>query len=176
MSKRVTFGQKDVLRLVICGMLIAVDVVLTRIGSINLWDRRIGFSFVAVAFAAYLYGPLGGALVHGLADAVGAILFPTGPYFPGFTLTAALIGCLYGLCFYRTGKVWRIALGVVSSQVVCSIALNTVWLSITRHMPVWALLPGRLLQAAIMTPVQLIVLPLLLTAVERGGRDLLKRI
>ncbi len=166
---------QNILRLVICGMLIALDVVLTRFGSVNLWDRRIGFSFVAVALAAYLYGPVGGAVVHGIADLIGAILVPTGAYFPGFTVTAAVIGAIYGLCFRRSSAVWRIALGVVGSQVVGSIALNTLWISITNHAPFFALLPGRLIQAAIMTPVQLIVLPLILLAFEKGCGSLLRR-
>ncbi len=176
MSKKAVFSKNEVVRLVICGMLVALDVVLTRIGSVNLWDRRIGFSFVAVALAAYLYGPLGGALVHGLADAIGAILFPTGAYFPGFTLTAAAIGAIFGLCFYRNTRLWRLAIGVVAAQLVCSIALNTLWISLTNHTPFVALLPGRLLQAAVMTPVQLIVVPLILKAFERAGKSVLKQI
>ncbi len=167
MSKKAG-SSETLVRLVICGMLIALDVVLTRFASVNLWDRRIGFSFVAVATAAYLYGPLGGALVHGISDFIGAILFPTGAYFPGFTLTAALIGLIFGLSFRRTVRFWRIAVGVVSAQLACSILLNTLWISLTNHAPYVSLLPGRLLQSAVMTPVQLVVLPLILTALDRG--------
>ena len=167
--------SQQVVRLVVCGMLIAVDVVLTRFGSINLWDRRIGFSFVAVAVAAFLYGPVAGTLVHGASDFTGAILFPTGPYFPGYTLTAAVIGLLYGLCFYRSNRWWRIALGVVSAQIVGSVLLNTLWICVTNQVPYWTLLPGRLLQAAIMTPVQLVVLPLVFAALKRGAAPLFQK-
>lgn len=162
-----------VLRLVLCGLMLAIDVVLTRFASINLWDRRIGFSFVAVAMAAYCYGPIAGALVHGGSDLIGAILFPSGAYFPGYTLTAAIIGLLYGLCFYRSHTWWRVAMGVVSSQLIGSVALNTLWICITNHVPYWTLLPGRLLQAAVMIPVQLIVLPPLLAVLRRGARPMI---
>ena len=175
MSRKAGIEKNDLAQLVVCGMLIALDVVLTRIGSINLWDRRIGFSFVAVAVAAYLYGPLGGALVHGLADVIGALLFPTGAYFPGFTVTAAAIGAIFGFCFYCNTKLWRLTVGVVSAQLLCSIVLNTLWISITNHAPFMALLPGRLLQAAVMTPVQLVMIPLVLKALERGVTPFLKR-
>lgn len=159
--------QAAIQRLAISGMLLALDVVLTRFGSVNLWDRRIGFSFVAVALAAYLYGPWTAALVHGASDAIGAVLFPVGAYFPGYTLTAALIGMLYGLCFYRNEKIWRVALGVLSTQLLCSVGLNSLWIALTNHAPYVALLPGRFLQAAVMTPVQLVVLPFALTTVRR---------
>lgn len=166
--------SQNVVRLVVCGMMLALDVVLTRFGSVNLWDRRIGFSFIAVAIAAYLYGPLAGALVHGSSDFIGAILFPSGAYFPGYTLTAAVIGLLYGLCFYRSNRWWRVALGVVSAQLVGSILLNTLWISTTNSVPFWTLMPGRFVQAAIMTTVQLIVLPLVFAALKRGVQPLMK--
>jgi ECF transporter S component (folate family) len=161
--------QIPLLTMVTCGMIIALDVVLTRFASVNLWDRRIGFSFVAIAVAAYLYGPLAAALTHGISDALGAILFPTGAYFPGFTLTAALIGVIYGLSFCRSAKWWRSAVGVIAAQLLCSVGLNTLWISITNHAPYLAILPGRLIQAAVMTPVQLVVVPLVLVALERSG-------
>ncbi len=52
-----------------------------------------------VFIAAYLYGPIGGAVVGGIADFIGAILFPIGAYFPGFTLTCVITGAVYGLFF-----------------------------------------------------------------------------
>ncbi len=156
-------------RLVVCGMLLALDVVLTRFASVNLWDRRIGFAFVAVAVAAYLYGPIAGAVVHGLNDFIGAMLFPYGPYFPGYTLTAAVIGLLYGLCFNRSRRFWRMAAGVFSTQVVGSLLLNTAWISLTNHTPYWSVLPGRLVQAGIMTVVQLVVLPPLFALLDRAA-------
>ncbi len=164
--------QQDerLIRVVVCGMLMALDVVLTRFASVNLWDRRIGFSFLAVAAAAYLYGPLAAALTHGCADFLGAVLFPTGAYFPGFTLTAALIGGVYGLCFYRRDTLWRTSLGVVAAQLVGSIGLNTLWISLTNHTPYLAVLPGRLIQAAIMTGVQVVCVPLVLRGVKRATR------
>jgi ECF transporter S component (folate family) len=160
---------KSVQTLAVCGMLIALDVVLTRFLSLNTWNLRIGFSFLAVALAAYWYGPIGGGLVHGISDLLGAILFPTGAYFPGFTLTAALIGILYGACFYRRARFGRIAAGIVSSQLLCSLALNSLWITLTstKGSTFWAVLVSRLPQAGAMTVVQLILLPLLLSQLKR---------
>ena len=174
MSKEKMSPTQKTLMLVTCGMLVALDVVLTRFASVNLWDKRIGFSFVAVGLAAYLYGPIGGAVVHGLSDFIGALVFPYGPYFPGYTLTAMVIGLVFGLCFYRSTKVWRIALGVVGAQAVGSILLNTLWIAITNHTPYFALLPGRLIQASVMVPVQLVVLPLVVLVAEKAIKPLLK--
>ena len=73
------------------GILIAAEIILNRFFSVNTWNLKIGFSFVPVVLAAILYGPLSGGIVGGLGDFLGAILFPVGPYFPGFTITAFFI-------------------------------------------------------------------------------------
>lgn len=72
------------------GLLVAVEIVLSRFCSINAWDLKIGFSFLPVAVAAMRLGPLEAAVVAAVSDFVGAVLFPIGAYFPGFTLTAFL--------------------------------------------------------------------------------------
>lgn len=82
----------DLKAMVTCAALIAAAIVLSRFLSINAWNLKIGFTFVPVFIAAYLYGPIGGAVVGGIADFIGAILFPIGAYFPGFTLTCVITG------------------------------------------------------------------------------------
>lgn len=165
--------KNGIVKLVVCGMMIAVDVVLARLASLNTTTERLGLSLFAVAIVAYLYGPLAAMLVHGLSDLIGAMLFPNGPIFLGFTLTAALIGLIYGLCFYRKTGVWWIVLAVVGTQIVCTLCLNTLWLSILYDKGFLVFLPGRLIQAAIVAPVQLVGLPFLFKALEKGVKPLL---
>ena len=55
----------DVKAMVVCAALIAAAIVCSRFLSINAWNLKIGFTFIPVFLAAYLYGPVGGALVGG---------------------------------------------------------------------------------------------------------------
>ena len=166
-------SNKKILRLVVCGMMIAVDVVLARLASLNTLTERLGLSLFAVAIVAYLYGPVAALVVHGISDVIGALLFPNGPYFFGFTVTAVMIGLIYGICFYRSVNLWRIVIAVLAVQIVCTLCLNTLWLSILYDKGFLVFLPGRLIQAAIVTPVQLVGLPFLFKALERGVKPLL---
>ena len=75
----------SVQKLVILGVLVAMEVVLSRFVSISTWNMKIGFAFIPVAAAAILLGPVEAAVCGGLADFLGATLFPIGTYFPGFT-------------------------------------------------------------------------------------------
>lgn len=86
----------------VLALLTAAGVVLGRlVPVVNLWNTKIEFAFVAVMLAACISGPIGGAVVGALVDFIGAILMPTGAYFPGFTVTAAITGLVFGLLLYK---------------------------------------------------------------------------
>jgi len=85
----------------IIALLIAMEVILTRFLSIQTPVVRIGFGFLPIVIVAMLYGPVYAGAAAAMADLLGAMLFPIGPYFPGFTFTAFLIGAVYGLFLYK---------------------------------------------------------------------------
>lgn len=155
--------QKDSVRqLVIMGVLIAMDVILTRFLSISTPVTRIGFAFVARVIAAVLLGAIPAAAAAGIADFVGAIAFPTsGAYFPGFTLTAVCFGLIYGVFLHKKVTPVRIVGAVVTSQLVCSLGLNTLWLVMMTGSSYLALLSTRLLQSVVTAVVQIVTLLLL---------------
>lgn len=149
-------------KLVVSAQLLALDVVLTRLLAINTPLMKIGLGFAAVALCAILYGPWWAALVAALGDIVGALLFPTGAFFPGFTLTAACTGLLFGLCLYRRDKslLWPI-LAAMLNVVLVSYLLNTAMISYISGSPYAALLKARAVQLAVMLPIQIAVLSFL---------------
>ncbi len=147
MKKKVSLRTVAVLAL-----LTALEIVISRFLSISTESLKIGFSFLVVAFAAREYGVAGGAVVGGLGDLVGALAFPIGAYFPGFTLTSALCGAVYGLVL-KTYSFKRIILTLIINNFLLGGVLNTLWISILYGSPFATLLPIRLLQAAVMTAV-----------------------
>ncbi|MBR5262692.1 MAG: folate family ECF transporter S component [Clostridia bacterium] len=143
-------------KLILCALFIAMQVVLSRFLSINLQYLKIGFSFIPVMFASYLFGPAGGVVVATVSDLVGAIAFPSGAFFPGFTVTAALSGFIYGFAFYKNCSTLKIIAGVLTNEIVCSLVLNTIWLSIMYTSDFTTLLATRVWQAVAMVIVQII--------------------
>lgn len=140
------------------GLLVAVEIILNRFLSINAWNIKVGFQFVPVVVGAIIYGPVGGAIVGGLGDFIGAILFPIGAYFPGFTLTAALMGAVFGLSLHKKQTTLRIAQAVLFNQLILSLLLNSLWISILYGSPYSGLLATRIFQTAVLIPVQFIVI------------------
>lgn len=140
------------------GLLVAIQIVLSRFCSINAWNIKIGFGFVPIAVAAILYGAVPAGIVGALSDFLGAILFPIGAYFPGFTLTAFLTGIVYGVCFHKKQSIGRILGAVSITQLVLSLLLNSLWISILYHAPYEVLLGTRILQCAVLAPTEFLVI------------------
>lgn len=145
-------------RLVIMALLVAISIILSRFLSIAAWNLKIGFAFVPVALAGMILGPIPAAIVAAVADFLGAILFPIGQFFPGFTLTAFLNGLLYGIFLYKKADMKSVVLSAVITQILGSLLLNTFWISMLYGTPFWALLPTRIMQVCFMTVVEIIVI------------------
>lgn len=140
------------------GVLLAAEIVLARFLSVSAWNIRIGFSFVPIVLAAILYGPLPAAVVAALGDFLGALLFPIGPYFPGFTLTAFLTGLTFGSLLHKKQTLKSTALAVAIVQLFLGLLLNTLWISILYHAPFLPLLSTRAIQAALLSVVQFVTI------------------
>ena len=153
-------------------LLTAIEIVLSRFLSVNAWNIKIGFSFVPVVVAAILYGPLGAGVVGALGDFIGAVLFPIGAYFPGFTLTAFLTGFVFGLFLYKKQDWPRSIAAVGINQFVLSLFLNTLWISILYGSPYVPLLATRVVQCVILTAVQLACIQAIAKAVSQYGKTL----
>ena len=141
-------------KLAVSALLIALDVILTRLLAINTPVMKIGLGFAAVALCALLYGPWWAAVVAALADILGSTLFPTGAYFPGFTLTAACTGAIFGLCLYQKPPRWFWpALAAGLNVVLVSYLANTAMICYISGTPFPAMLAARAVQLAVMLPV-----------------------
>ena len=143
----------DTKMLVTAALLIALQIILSRFLSINAWNLKIGFAFTAVFVAAYLYGPWFSAAVAVIADVVGATLFPSGAFFPGFTVTALLTGIVFGVFLYKKQTPVRIIAAIAIDQLVLGLLLNSYWLSILYGSPYIPLLATRAVQCLVMMPV-----------------------
>ena len=149
-------------RVVTLALLLALEVILSRFLSISTPVVKIGFSFIPIALVAMLYGPLWAGCTAALADFLGAVLFPIGPYFPGFTLTAFCTGLLFGLFLYKKEARWpRVLLCTVLIAVVLTLGLDLLWMTILYEKAASAFVAARLLKCGVMIPLQTVVITIL---------------
>lgn len=138
-------------------LLIALEIILSRFCSITTPIVRIGFAFLPLALIGMLHGPVYAGLAGAIADILGATFFPPiGGFFPGFTLTAFLTGIIYGLFLYKRPKTLpRIICCVLVITLTMHLGLNTLWVWMMTGKAIMLILPARLIQNAILFPIQI---------------------
>lgn len=159
--------------MVTAAVLIAASIVLSRFLSINACNLKIGFTFVPVFVAAYLYGPLIGGMVGGIADFLGAVLFPIGPYFPGFTLTCALTGVVFGLLLHKKQSGLRVLAASAINQLILGLLLNTYWIVLLYGLSFRVLFLTRMVQCAVMLPVEFLLIGAICKVFAHQGKVLM---
>ena len=159
-------------KIAVSAVLLAADVLLTRVVAINTPVMKIGLGFAAVAVCGALYGPWWTALVAALGDLIGSLLFPTGAYFPGFTITAALTGIIFGVCLHgRKITFARALLTAALNVLLVSYLANSGMIAYLSGTTYKSMLITRAVQIAVMLPVQTAVI----TAIGASG-GILKKI
>ena len=140
--------------LVILSLLIAMNIILSRFLSIATPIMKIGFSFLPLTIAAVMYGPKYTAIVAVIADIIGATLFPSGAFFPGFTITTFIVGILYGVFLYNKPRDLKNIITAVFIVNLIELILNTGNLYLLTGQAIWMTLPTRAVQSLIMFAVK----------------------
>ena len=145
---------KDVKALAVTAMLLAIAVVL-GFYSLQVTDFiKLSFAFIADEMTGMLFGPVVGGLMGGAADLVKYLVRPTGPFFPGFTISGAASGVIYGMVLYkRPLTIRRVALANGLVMILVNICLNTYWLTLLYGNAFLAILPARAIKQAVMFPI-----------------------
>ena len=155
-----------------CGMMCALAMVLNMVASISLGPYiRIGFSGLPNQVVAYLFGPVVGGIFGGTLDVIKYLIKPDGAFFPGFTVSAALGGMIYGAMLYKKKlTLVRVCVAQLLVKLFVNIFLNTLWLNILYGKAFMAILPGRVISNAVMLPIDTAIMFFMLQAVDRTIR------
>ena len=136
------------------GIMLAIQMVLSSYGVIEVSDSlKISLAHLALAPTAILFGPVVAGLQGALSDLLGFMLKPSGPYFPGFTLSALLLGVVYGVSLYRTRHTAaRIVVTRLVVMLLINICLNTLFLTMLYGPSRLATLPIRAFKNVLQLP------------------------
>lgn len=121
---------------ILSALLLAMFIILDRLLTINTQFLAINLSLIPIMLAGMILGWQYAMLVGALGDLIGAILWPFGAYFPGFTISVGLSGLIFGLFLHETPnkekKYFKLKT-IVSTAivlVVINLFLNALWLNI----------------------------------------------
>ena len=124
---------KNLQSLVLIAMLLALRVVLGMFANTTLPifgnAVKISGSFLPIAIAGAMFGPLPAMLIGALGDIILFLIVPTVAYFPGFTISGALTGLIYGFALYKNQiTIPRVVIAWVINTLVVETFLAAYWL------------------------------------------------
>lgn len=161
--------QFNTKKLTFLAAMVALQIVFARTLGIDLGNyQRISFSFIPVTLASTTLGPIASGIAAIVADIVGFMMKPTGPYFPGFTFNAFLSAALYGVFFYKKDlTIKRIVLANVVITLLVNCLMGTYWVHMLYGNPFQAVLVSKLPFQGLMLVIKIVVQALILDRMSK---------
>ena len=174
---------KNLRSVVAVALLIALHTVMAMFLSIQVTPSlRISLSFLANCIIGCMFGPVMGFVAGGLGDIIQYILKPAGPYFIGWTISAALACMIYGCFFYGAFKKqdgikekklfdWRFfvrcVIALTIETILINIFLGTYWVSFMYGKGFAFYLTSRFIKNVIHLPINIMLAYYVLSMVKR---------
>lgn len=115
-------------------MLLALRVVLGMFANMTLplfgSSAKLGLSFLPIAVAGAVYGPIPAALIGALGDVISFVIQPSPlGFFPGFTISGLITGLIYGFALYKDNiSLPRVIIAWAINTATVETFLNAYWL------------------------------------------------
>lgn len=163
-------------KIVLAAILLCLLIILSRFLSIKTPIVKISFAFIPTVLCAVLLGPKWTILVNALGDIIGALLFPTGPYFFGYTVSTIISGAIYGILLYKgENKIYprkqflvRYLIACILVMLVVNIGLNSLWTFMITKSAAKVIMPVRIIKELIMVPIKLGVMYVLIEVIKKA--------
>lgn len=152
------------------GLLIAIAAVLGFLKVPVSSILEIRFQSIPMAIGGILFGPVTGGIIGAASDVICYLVKPTGPFFPGFTISYFLTGLIFGLILHnKKPSLVRIIIAESLNAVLIGILLNSVWLSLLYGNGFVAVLTARIIKEIVMIPIHSAIIFAVVTALNRAG-------
>ena len=155
--------------LTLAAMLTAVGIVLSFFKIPITPIIEIRFGSLPIAVAGMSLGPIVAAIIGAVIDVLGFFVKPTGPFFPGFTISGIVSGLIFGLVLYKKKlHPVRILVALVLQTLVVGIIMNTFWLDFMYiKAGFFTTLMMRLPKELVMLPINYVLLSVFLYSLQR---------
>lgn len=124
------FETKHLFKLVMTSILIALNIVLERFLTFHIESNHYSISVITIVFAVVYLGMPYAITIAALGDIIGALLFPIGAYFPGFTFTNIITSLCLGLFLKKKVGIINTSIAVLINKIIGTLILNSIWISV----------------------------------------------
>ena len=159
----------DTKTLTVAAMLTAIGIIL---GFFKLPINQlieIRFGSIPICMAGMMFGPGVAGVVGALVDIGGYLVKPTGPFFPGFTISGIVGGVIFGLMLHGKRITFlRVLVTQIVYTIIVGVIMNSYWLSLLYLKNGYiAAIVARLPKELIMIPVYTVLIYSVLKACGR---------
>ena len=151
--------------LVFLALLVAIQLVLSRVLVIDLGVYRITLGTVATVLAGLWMGPVAGGVEGAVADIIGCFMkgYGVNPLITLSAVTWCVVAGLAGKLMVEKSR--KVKTGIMCAAIVIAGVVGTLGLTTAGLVMIgasfYAIMPGRLVQFAIMTPIYCVLTSLL---------------
>ncbi len=161
--REATGELQSIKKIILCAVFVALTMAIGRffIPIPVMGGQRIYFTFFVKALGTVIYGPVVGGIASAVGDIIGALLFPTGPFFIGYTISAFLGTFIYGLFFYRQKiTIFKIFMAKFTVNIFVNIFLGSLWIYLMNRESklFWPLVIARAPKNIILLPIEVLVM------------------
>ena len=161
--------MKNTRTLVFAALFVVLEVIFSQYLGLTLPTMRFSFTFAVMAICGYFFGWKMGMMIAVIADLIGMVLYPKGPFFIGFTIASGLAGAFHGLLYQKEGKDltrWIVIVTILNVGVT-HILVNSYSLTFITDLPIMTLMIPRLIKAVIELPLTIIVLMIIMKQITK---------
>ncbi len=157
---------RDLKKIILAGLMAALSVVLQSVKLPLTSGLQIQITFFISALSGAMFGPLLSLVRGAVADIVGFLLFPSGAFYLGYTLSAMLSAMVYSLFLYRQKiTLWRIFVAKAIVSFGINAALGSLWnLKLMGSKSYLAYLAPSLAKNTVLLPIEVLVILLIFSS------------
>lgn len=149
--------------LIFAGLTIALGTVLSSLYIPIGLNLRITFSYLVIIFASMILGPVVGLATGFAYDLISFLIFPSGEFFLGYTLSTMLEFFIYGLFLYRSQlSILRIFIMKLIVNFGIHTILGSLWSKILFNKGYYYFFTKSIIKNTLVLPVEVIMIVILM--------------
>ena len=150
---------KETKYLAVMAVFIAIKVMLVMVRIPVGENLRISPSFIFSSVEAAITGPVCGLVSGFVTDIVGYIMFPSGAFFPGYTISSMAGMLVYSLFFYKQRiTVAKIVGAKAVVNYIVNVLMGSLWSAMMFSKGYMYYAANSLIKNSLMLPIEIIVL------------------
>jgi ECF transporter S component (folate family) len=176
LQRRFFMSSMHTRRIVASALFVALATILSFFSITVTNTLEIRFNSMAIAAAGILLGPGLGMAVGALSDILGYMVHPAGAFFPGFTVSYALVGLIFGLIVHKRPSTVKVLIAQAVVTVAIDMLLNTFWLAMLYGNAFMAIFTARLVKNIVLYPLYAVLLCVVAGPVRQRSAQFLTKL